>query len=300
MIASHHMNQRVNKCLRLWNIFSPYSIKQRTDFQLLLERLTMSYSTHTERTEQSTRQQVISKASVVDIKKLSDTVKGLTLKVAENSHFIFKPGQWVDFFAPGVSVVGGFSICSSPSQLHSHRSFELAVKYSTHPPAHWVHTKCKPGDEVQVRVGGDFHYIKQKGCKDDLLLIAGGVGINPLWSMMQFVCEEKHTGNISLLYSASTQEELLFKDSISTLCEKNPSVTCKFFVTKEKLERDMIDKYTQTGRITEDSLRSAISDKDRSTLRVLLCGPPNMTQFLLDNLVNLGLESSQIKFEKWW
>ena len=32
-------------------------------------------------------------------------------------HFSFKPGQWVDFFAPGVDKPGGYSIASSPAQL---------------------------------------------------------------------------------------------------------------------------------------------------------------------------------------
>lgn len=47
----------------------------------------------------------------------------------------------VDFFIPGVSVVGGFSICSSPQRLERDRIIELAVKYADHPPAVWVHNK---------------------------------------------------------------------------------------------------------------------------------------------------------------
>lgn len=47
----------------------------------------------------------------------------------------------VDVFIPGVEKVGGFSMCSSPGLLQREGVIELAVKYSTHPPAHWVHTK---------------------------------------------------------------------------------------------------------------------------------------------------------------
>ena len=47
----------------------------------------------------------------------------------------------VDFFIPGVETVGGFSICSSPKTLKDTSTIELAVKYSDHPPALWVHTK---------------------------------------------------------------------------------------------------------------------------------------------------------------
>lgn len=49
----------------------------------------------------------------------------------------------VDFFIPSVEKVGGFSMCSSPGLLQREGIIELAVKYSKHPPAHWVHTMVR-------------------------------------------------------------------------------------------------------------------------------------------------------------
>ena len=49
----------------------------------------------------------------------------------------------VDFHIPGADIVGGYSMCSSPLQLEKNKTLELAVKYSTHPPAHWIHTQVK-------------------------------------------------------------------------------------------------------------------------------------------------------------
>jgi len=53
----------------------------------------------------------------------------------------FLPGQWVDFFIPGLTTVGGFSFTSTPRQLAQRGSFELAVKRSRHAPAAWLHDK---------------------------------------------------------------------------------------------------------------------------------------------------------------
>ena len=47
----------------------------------------------------------------------------------------------VDMMIPGVETVGGFSMCSSPQLLQQSGVLDLAVKYSSHPPAHWVHTQ---------------------------------------------------------------------------------------------------------------------------------------------------------------
>ena len=65
----------------------------------------------------------------------------------------FLAGQWVDFFIPGVEQVGGYSMCSAPSDLEEGRRMDLAVKASTWAPAAWMHNKAKVGDVVQMRVG---------------------------------------------------------------------------------------------------------------------------------------------------
>ncbi|KAF1630363.1 UNVERIFIED_CONTAM: Oxidoreductase NAD-binding domain-containing protein 1, partial [Eudyptes robustus] len=95
---------------------------------------------HLERTANNFRQEVISQAKVCGITNESETVKRLRLAIA-NKDFTFKAGQWVDFFIPGVSVVGGFSICSSPGLLEREGILELAVKHTVHPPAYWIHTE---------------------------------------------------------------------------------------------------------------------------------------------------------------
>lgn len=95
---------------------------------------------HLERTASVLRREVIAAAKVCEITHESPSVKSLRLLVADKD-FSFKAGQWVDFFIPGVAVVGGFSVCSSPRRLERERIIELAVKHTNHPPAVWVHSK---------------------------------------------------------------------------------------------------------------------------------------------------------------
>ena len=54
----------------------------------------------------------------------------------------FSPGQWVDFHAPDVAHVGGYSICSPPSQMEKSNTLDLAVKLSSYPPAIWLHKQA--------------------------------------------------------------------------------------------------------------------------------------------------------------
>lgn len=90
--------------------------------------------------------------------------------------------------------------------------------------------KCKVGSSVAIRVGGDFYFAPEIGDPShDLLLIAGGVGLNPLASIFSHAChlyklhqensEEYCPGKIKLLYSAKTYEDLLYKVSFVTVMD---------------------------------------------------------------------------------
>lgn len=215
----------------------------------------------------------------------------------------------VDFFIPGVSVVGGFSICSSPQRLERERIIELAVKYTNHPPAVWVHNKCTLDSEVALRVGGEFFFDPQPtDAPRNLILIAGGVGINPLLSILRHSAdlhrdhEEKRRGyeigTIKLFYSAKNTSELLFKKDILDLVHEFPEkIACSFHVTKQTTQiSSELKPYVTDGRITETEIREHIS---ADTL-FYVCGPPPMTDFFSKHLESSHVPKEHICFEKWW
>ncbi|KAM9187359.1 oxidoreductase NAD-binding domain-containing protein 1 isoform 2-T2 [Dugong dugon] len=243
---------------------------------------------HMERTADAVRREVVSTAKVCGAANESPSVKRLHLLVAEKD-FSFKAGQWVDFFIPGVSVVGGFSICSSPRLLEEERIIELAVKYTNHPPALWIHNQ--PTDASR-----------------NLVLIAGGVGINPLLSILRHSADllrERankgsgfEIGTIKLFYSAKNTSELLFKKNILDLVNEFPEkIACSLHVTKQTTQISAdLKPYITEGRIMEKEIRDHIS---KETL-FYICGPPPMTNFFSKQLENSHVPKEHICFEKWW
>jgi ferredoxin-NADP reductase len=77
---------------------------------------------------------------------------------------------------------------------------------------------------VQLKVGGKFHFNPKNVTipADDVLLLAGGIGINPLHSMMSHIADVNtypsgpYKGKILLLYSARTYCDLIWKVSGSS------------------------------------------------------------------------------------
>nr|XP_005600971.1 oxidoreductase NAD-binding domain-containing protein 1 isoform X2 [Equus caballus]XP_008512432.1 PREDICTED: oxidoreductase NAD-binding domain-containing protein 1 isoform X2 [Equus przewalskii] len=251
---------------------------------------------------------VVSAAKVCGTAYESPSVKRLRLLVADKD-FSFKAGQWVDFFIPGVSVVGGFSICSSPRLLEQERMIDLAVKYTNHPPALWIHNQCTLDSEVAVRVGGEFFFDPQPAdTSRNLVLIAGGVGINPLLSILRHSADLHRAqadkgsgyamGTVKLFYSAKNTSELLFKKNILDLVNEFPEkIACSLHVTKQTTQISAeLKPYITEGRITEKEIRDHIS---KETL-FYICGPPPMTDFFSKQLENSHVPKEHICFEKWW
>ncbi|XP_074907928.1 oxidoreductase NAD-binding domain-containing protein 1 isoform X4 [Buteo buteo] len=227
---------------------------------------------HLERTANNFRQEVISQAKVCGITNESETVKRLRLAIA-NKDFTFKAGQWVDFFIPGVSVVGGFSICSSPGLLEREGILELAVKHTVHPPAHWIHTECTLDSEVALRVGDLHGYQEGKG-------------------------NGYKMGTVKLYYSAKNTSELLFKKNILGLMNAFPGkIMCHFHVTQQSSQIcKELQPHVTEGRISEKDLEKHVS---KDTLWYI-CGPPPMIESISKLLSNIGVPRNCVFFEKWW
>jgi len=197
-------------------------------------------------------------ARIAAVEPLSPTVVRLLLAVSEEHRAAaaFHPGQWVDAHLPGVPMIGGYSLCSTPRVLREQGVLELAVKRSAHPPAKWVHEHAKPGVEVQLQVGGAFVYDEDEARRHGLLpaadeavsaaaagaamttpltppdsapalFLVGGVGITPLISMARYRAERLSAASAApgsgpaplttFIYSARHVDELVFRAELEAL-----------------------------------------------------------------------------------
>ncbi|EEQ88176.2 uncharacterized protein BDCG_03296 [Blastomyces dermatitidis ER-3] len=189
---------------------------------------------HKLRTAQEPRQNMLYKVRLSSITQANPTVRLLRLAIGRNptecesNHgqsrpFHFLPGQWLDVHVPSVPQAGGFTITSTPSdalppvrdssnnEATAEPYIELAVQESpSNPPAAWL---WRPGDEIlgqelAVRVGGSFIWPPHDVLLEAIgrvVFVAGGVGINPLISMISHIFKNPshlpHSPAIHLLYS---------------------------------------------------------------------------------------------------
>ncbi len=227
------------------------------------------------------------------IRQETPTVKSFLLDLG-GQPFTFKPGQWVDLYVDmGYKTeVGGYSITSSPLNQNA---IELVVKKRLHRPTSvYLHEQAKVGDPFIVDGGyGDFYYDGERDQGAPLVLLAGGVGITPLISILRYVDEAHPEVDTTLLYSASVPSEIAFHQELDAMALRNPRVKCIFTVTRPQQE----PWHGQVGRID-----LALIKKHVPTCEAwfYLCGPPAMLDDLPPLLRELGVAPSRIRMERWW
>lgn len=196
----------------------------------------------------------------------------------QRDSFLFKPGQFVMLELPGIGEAP-FSISSSPVRRGDLELCIRAVGNLTNFLA-----RLEQGARVGITgpFGTSFPLAKMQG--QDILLIAGGLGIVPLRSPLLAVLENRSRyGRVDIMYGAKTPAELLFTYQYEEW---------RRFDVSLRITVDQADKGWpgRTGLITELlKERLAQSKSLRDNTCAIVCGPPVMFHFVCKMLTEAGL-----------
>jgi ferredoxin-NADP reductase len=231
----------------------------------------------------------ITRVEIREIRRETPTVRSFTLDLGEQE-FTFLPGQWVDCYldAEGERGVAGYTITSSPT---TKRTIDLTVRErGENPVTRFLHEEAGVGDVLYVDGGqGEFYYSREMG--DPLVLIAGGIGMTPLMSILRYVHDGAPDVHAQLYYSARTPSEIIFRGELEEISRARNRISCVFTVTRTEDEA----WEGRRGRITSETLEAV----DRDAL-FYICGPPPMGQDMTELLLELGARRDRIRYEQWW
>lgn len=230
-------------------------------------------------------------AEVSWIRRETPTVKSFRLTLLDGT-CAFYPGQWVDVYLEDAArpdvIVGGFSITSSP--LHEDY-IEIAVKkIPTGRASVYMHENVEVGDVLIVDGGyGDFYY--RDGTGDAVVLIAGGIGITPLMSMIRYIDEAALDVAVMLVYSAGAPSELVFRAELESIASRRKNLRCHFTVSDPGAEN-----WTgATGRIDKSLLARLCNGPSV----FYVCGPRGFAHDVATMLSAMGVEGWRVKSEAW-
>jgi sulfite reductase subunit B len=219
-------------------------------------------------------------ASLIGIKDLGTKEKVFDFKFMEGRALGHKPGQFVEVSIPGIGE-SPISISSSPTRGEV---FQLAIR-NVGSVTNAVH-KLKEGQLVGIRgpFGNGFPIDSLKG--KDLLLIAGGIGLFPLRSLIQYVMDKREIyGRIMLLLGARSSAERMFVEDLDTW-RRSPSI--EYMETLDKGDQ------TWTGNVGVITTLIPKVRIDAKNSVAVVVGPPVMYRFVINELKKLGLADEHI------
>ena len=219
---------------------------------------------------------------VTDIRRDTPDVKTFRVVGTDGKKlFEHMPGQCAMVSVPGVGECM-FSITSSPTnQEYMEFSIKKCGCVTT------VLHAMEVGAQVTVRgpygknfpVEGDF-----KG--KDLLFIAGGIGLAPLRSVINYVRHYRENyGKVVIVYGARSADDLVDFEEIQTEWKNEPNF--EVYLTIDRPQEGWDD---HVGFVPA-YVKELGLDKN---MTAVLCGPPIMIKFTLQGLLELGFEKSRL------
>jgi NAD(P)H-flavin reductase len=162
--------------------------------------------------------------------------------------------------------------------------FQLAIR-NVGSVTNAVH-KLKEGQLVGIRgpFGNGFPIDSLKG--KDLLLMAGGIGLFPMRSLIQYVMDKRETyGRIMLLLGARSPMERMFVEDLDAW-RRSPSI--EYMETVDKGDQ------TWTGNVgVITTLIPKVRTDTKNSIAVVV-GPPIMYRFVINELKKLGLADEHV------
>ena len=195
--------------------------------------------------------------------------------------FEHKPGQCAMLSIPGVGEAM-FSITSSPTEKDF---MEFSIKKCGCLTS-WLH-QMDVGQEILIRgpYGNGFPVdTALKG--QNLLFIAGGVGLAPLHSVINYVrANRADYGTVDIVYGSRSMEDLLDLDEIQNEWAKEEGINVHLTIDRAQ------DTWPGHVGFVPSYVKELGFDPDKN---VLVCGPPIMIKFTLGSLTELGFVNTQI------
>ena len=197
----------------------------------------------------------------------------------------FRAGQYLTLGCKvGKSEVSRpYAISSSPKEALSCR-VSLTVKKCGFFSGYLFDSAAVGDSFVLGDPSGEFCYEPVKDV-DHVVVIAGGSGITPFYSMAQAVADGTNRHKLTIFYGARTESDLIFKKELDTLVSDKVKVV--YVLSDEKKEG------YESGFIGAELLQKYVS----GDYTVMMCGPQAMYAFADKELASLGLPLRRIKKE---
>jgi len=217
----------------------------------------------------------------------------------------FRPGQFLTFqlAVPSGSDRSPLIRCYSLSDRPRSDCYRISVKRIP-PPAgrpelpagaasNYLHDRVREGDRLLVKAPSG-HFFLQQDEQVPLVLIAGGIGITPLLSMLNTLLAGGSRRELWLFYGVRHGGELIMRDHLQSLARAHSNFHLHLCFSDARPDEQEGRDYQHRGRVDIPLLRATLSPRRH---QFYVCGPRPMMESIVPGLEDLGIPQNDIHYE---
>jgi benzoate/toluate 1,2-dioxygenase reductase subunit len=223
------------------------------------------------------------RATIARVGRDSPTTVSFTLQAGQPVGFL--PGQYVNLAVPGTGETRAYSFSSAPG------SAELSFLIRDVPGglmSGYMRSRARPGDAMSFT--GPYGSFYLRPAERPVLMLAGGTGLAPFLSMLQWLRAHPSSQPIRLAYGVNTEADLVELAQLEALKAALPDFDWFTCVV------DRASGHPRTGFVTDHLQADHLHEGD---VDLYVCGPPPMVEGVRRWIAEAGVTPKSFHYEKF-
>jgi ferredoxin-NADP reductase/fatty-acid desaturase len=229
-------------------------------------------------------------AKVTQIQLLTEDSVVVTLKLPQGQRLDYKAGQYITVskWLDSQQQTRCYSLCSFSDTSPEKGELKIGVRHTpTGLMSGFINQTLKTGDELIIQGPfGDFVYPPtHDNTIKSLVLIAGGSGITPIFSIIQAVLTQQQSTPVHLIYACRNADNIMFHRQLESLRAAHPSRLKITYLVKTRLNSAMLPSLLPVAALNE--------------VEFYVCGPEGLKNMVVKTLNDTGIKDHRVHVEQF-
>lgn len=214
----------------------------------------------------------------------------------------FKAGQYITLrmaTPDGSTTMRNYSLSDRPGQEHFRISVKREVGDTADTPAGYVsgklHDDVREGDTLEIGPPcGEFFLNTNDRHERPLVLLAAGIGITPILSILHTALTAMPDRKIILIHGCLNRDVHAFRDSITGIAQSHENLTIHYRYSEPLSDEETEEAHSSAGLVDAALVESFLPSRHAD---YYFCGPKPFMVNIYHELLAWGIPGNQVHFE---